>query len=75
MSKKREDRWIASAQVLVDKHVYSRAVLIHERENLFRLLGPVGCAADNDMELKDREGTESKMKRLIEKELRAAGYL
>lgn len=74
--RKKKNLWTGTAQVLIDDHGYSRAVLIHEYQNVYRLIGPIGCAstATNDMALKDREGTELKMKRLIEKELRDAGY-
>ena len=71
--RKRRDRWIGTAQVFVDIAGYARAVLVNERDREYLLLGPLDCCGDN-MELKERRGKEGPLKRLIEKELREAGY-
>lgn len=74
MSKPKDDRWIGSAQTFIDIAGYTRAVLIYERPGTYILIGPIGCVGDN-MDMKERTGkTERSMKRLIEKELREAGY-
>lgn len=68
---KRKDRWIGSAQVLVDDNGWSRAVLIHETETSYTLVGPLGAT----MPLQERSNpSKQKLKRLIEKELHDAGY-
>lgn len=74
MRKLKEDRWIGSAQTFVDVGGYTRAILIYERPSTWILIGPIGCVGD-EMGMKERSGkSERIMKRLIEKELRDAGY-
>ncbi len=75
MSKPKDDRWIGSAQTFIDIAGYTRAVLIYERPGTWILIGPIGCVGEGADEMKERTGkTERTMKRLIEKELREAGY-
>ena len=70
MTKKR-DRWIGSAQVLIDANGYARAVVIHESAEQWVAIGPVGTVkAIHDRTYK----TESIAKRVLEKELKDAGY-
>ena len=74
MPKPKKQRWIGSAQVLVDIAGYSRAILIHEDFGIYRLIGPLGCCGKGVDKIQDRTGSESSLKRLIERELKEAGY-
>jgi hypothetical protein len=73
--KRKKALWIGTAQVLVDVAGHARAVLVHEDEKEWLLIGPIGCLGEGVNEMLERRGTtEQKMKKLIEKELRKAGY-
>ena len=67
-------RWTGTAKVLMDSDGWGRAVIFNEGHGRYILIGPLGCSGDG-MEMKKRiANTEPKLRRLIEKELRDAGY-
>ena len=68
----REDRWIGSAQVLVDYNGHVRAVLTQESENQFLVIGPIDTVDPCEQ---IRGKNEWKLKRTMERDLRKAGYL
>lgn len=68
-------RWIGNDGLrFMDGNNYTRAALIYENRIGWLLIGPIGCVGQG-MEIKERHGKNKKaLQKLIEKELRDAGY-